>query len=102
MDSLVFVAATAVLLVALHVAVAAYLYRVALGRDGAGSDAAAADDERPPSPGGRRADPGDGRIPCPTCGTPNDPQYRYCRRCVADLSGKQPTNGGVAAGRLGS
>ena len=102
MDSLVFVAGTAVLLVALHVAVAAYLYRVALSRDDPASDAAATDDERAVPPGDGRADPADGTVPCPTCGTPNDPGYKFCRRCVADLSGKQPTTGGAAAGRLGS
>lgn len=102
MDSLVFVAGTAVLLVALHVAIAAYLYRVALGRDGPGSDAAATEDERPVLPTDRRAASTDDTVSCPTCGAPNDPGYRFCRRCVADLSGRQPTNGSFAAGRLGS
>lgn len=102
MDSLVFVAGTAVLLVALHVAVAAYLYRVALGRDDPGGDAAVTEDEPPVPPVEKGADLGEGAVPCPTCGTANDPGYRYCRRCVADLSGKQRTDGSIAAGRLGS
>ncbi|HKL29004.1 MAG TPA: zinc ribbon domain-containing protein [Natrialbaceae archaeon] len=25
-------------------------------------------------------------IECSECGAPNDPEYRFCRRCVADLS----------------
>ena len=30
-------------------------------------------------------------IECSECGAPNDPEYRFCRRCVADLS-PQPTD----------
>lgn len=32
----------------------------------------------------------DGREPvaCSECGAENDPDYRYCRDCVADLSGE--------------
>lgn len=25
---------------------------------------------------------------CTTCGTENDPHYRYCRHCASDLSGE--------------
>jgi hypothetical protein len=25
-------------------------------------------------------------VACPACGTPNDPTYRFCRACVAELS----------------
>lgn len=25
-------------------------------------------------------------IECSVCGAENDPEYRYCRRCIADLS----------------
>lgn len=30
----------------------------------------------------------DSRIECRECGTENDPAYRYCRECAADLSGE--------------
>ncbi len=33
-------------------------------------------------------------IPCPGCGTPNDPSFQFCCRCVADLSEKAPAREG--------
>ncbi|WP_336342610.1 DUF7577 domain-containing protein [Halalkalicoccus ordinarius] len=33
------------------------------------------------------ANPPDGVVECGDCGAKNDPSYRYCRRCVADLAG---------------
>lgn len=27
-------------------------------------------------------------VACPDCGTENDPGYRYCRACVAELPGE--------------
>lgn len=34
--------------------------------------------------------PDDG-IECPDCGTVNQPEYRYCRQCVATLPGPMPS-----------
>lgn len=31
--------------------------------------------------------PPDGVVECGDCGAENDPSYRYCRQCVADLAG---------------
>lgn len=31
---------------------------------------------------------GHGSVACNECGAENDPEYRYCRGCVADLSGE--------------
>ena len=90
--------AAVALFVLLHVAVAAYLYRSAAadGPDHAGEYVPAQADERPTSPA-------DERVPCPTCGVPNDPSYRFCRRCVADLSaGPSSSAGGDGGKRLGS
>lgn len=102
MESLVFVMGLAALLVALHFVVAAYLYRVALSGDGSGFDREKGTDERTPEAIDRRLDGTDGTVPCPTCGAPNDPCFKFCRRCVADLTATQRTAGGASAGRLGS
>ena len=102
MESLALVALLAALLVVLHVAVAAYLYRVTLSADGRRSDGDPRADQRATSPADRRFDDGDETTACPTCGAPNDPSYQFCRRCVADLTGARGTADGVAAGRLGS
>lgn len=34
---------------------------------------------------------GRSEIQCPGCGTPNDPSFRFCCRCIADLSEGAPT-----------
>jgi hypothetical protein len=39
-------------------------------------------------------------VACPACGTPNDPEYRFCRACVAELAAST-TAGGGAGGRSG-
>ncbi|MDH5020912.1 zinc ribbon domain-containing protein [Halobacterium rubrum] len=35
--------------------------------------------------------PGDDGVECPRCGTENDPEYRFCRSCVAQLPGAGST-----------
>ena len=102
MESLALVVLLALLLVVLHVAVAAYLYRTALSVDDRRADGEPTAEERATPPADSRPDDADETTACPTCGAPNDPSYRYCRRCVADLSGTRSTANGVAAGRLGS
>ena len=102
MESLAFVAAVAVLLFVLHVVVAAYVYRVAHSGDGRFFEREASPDERAALEADASLEEPDDSVSCPTCGAPNDPSYRFCRRCVADLSGKQRASAEVAAGRLGS
>ncbi|WP_254837609.1 zinc ribbon domain-containing protein [Natronomonas marina] len=82
MEGLLWLGAAATLFVLLHVAVAAYLYRAASASEGE-----SASEYVPRQESGERA-PGTGedRVACPTCGAPNDPSYRFCRRCIADLS----------------
>lgn len=101
MESLAFVAAVA-LVVVLHVVVAAYVYRVAQPGEGQLFEREASSDERAVPPLDDTLETPDDSVSCPTCGAPNDPSYRFCRRCVADLSGKQRASAEVAAGRLGS
>lgn len=102
MESLAFVAAVAVLLVVLHAVVAAYVYRVANSGDGKLFEREASPDQRAVRPTAEPSEVPDDSVSCPTCGVPNDPSYRFCRLCVADLSGKQRASAEVAAGRLGS
>jgi hypothetical protein len=102
MESLVLVALLAALLAVLHAAVAAYLYRSTLERDGRRSTGEATADERGMPPVDGHPDEAVETTACSTCGAPNDPSYRFCRRCVADLSGGGATADGVAVGRLGS
>jgi hypothetical protein len=106
-------------LVATNVAVSYWLYR-RLRTPGAGSplgpdhDGVAA--ESPPGdPADETAEPGppdptatdhrtaeSGTVACPACGTPNDPEYRFCRACVAELtaSGVVGDGGSDRAGGL--
>ena len=102
MESLAFVVAVAVLLVVLHVVVAAYVYRVTHTRGGGLLEREASADERAVRSAEDPSEVPDASVTCPTCGAPNDPNYQFCRRCVADLSGKQRAPAEVAAGRLGS
>lgn len=104
MDPLVWFVVVAAVLVVLHVGIAAYLYRSVTAETSVGS----ADEYLPvQSTESGEHDPGpdlDGDlVACGSCGTPNDPSYRFCRQCVADLT----SGGGGMAGpgsteRLGS
>lgn len=121
MEPLVWLAVAAVALLLLHVGVAAYIYRTVTAADGptrngseklsedaeeVGERSEAAERASEPSetaaPPGTRTDANDTagadeRRPCPTCGAPNDPDYRFCRRCVSDI-----TNRGGGEGPSGS
>lgn len=102
MESLAFMAVAALLLVGLHLVVAAYLYRVALAGEASAFDAGTAPKEQTETPTEEWLEEGDETMRCPTCGAPNDPSYRFCRRCVADLTSQHRTADETAAGRLGS
>ncbi|MFC6975362.1 zinc ribbon domain-containing protein [Halomicroarcula sp. GCM10025709] len=77
------------LLVGIHVLTMLYAYR---SRDEVAT--AATQSEAEPD---RPLEASDERVNCPQCGTTNDPSYRFCRTCVADLSKRpprrQPTGG---------
>jgi hypothetical protein len=74
-----------------NLAVSYLLYRRVTERRAAGGEVADVDaapapgtpDEEAPGPetAGDRS-----RLTCSACGTPNDPDYRFCRRCVGELS----------------
>lgn len=105
-------AAVALTVLALHIAFTAYVFRTVTGRwplqSTPGGDAG---DEADPGRGERNPDTGDSNrgasdanaggetIPCPICGTPNDPAFRFCRRCVSDLTdGPRPRGDRGSAG----
>lgn len=114
MDSLAFVASVAIVLVALHAVVAAYLYRAALPGDRGRDDRDESTDRRATYPTDRWLEATDGAHEatgssetdetrqCHTCGSANEPGYQFCRNCVADLSGSERTPVSDGAGRLGS
>lgn len=77
------------LLVGIHVLTMLYAYR---SRDEVATATPGSETEQP-----QQLAADDERIDCPQCGTTNDPNYRFCRTCVADLSKRppkrQPTGG---------
>ncbi|MFW5963348.1 MAG: DUF7577 domain-containing protein [Natronomonas sp.] len=98
MGTLVWLLLGVVALVAVHMSILLYLYReTAMDSSGQTAEPVAPDHERGP-----RAE-GLDRTVCPTCGAPNDPTYRFCRRCISDLSaGKTTASGDGPTERLGS
>jgi ribosomal protein L40E len=101
MDQLVWLVVLAALLFGLHAAVVVYLYRKAADSTDPTDLLEFPEADLPPvdDATGRN----DERIACPTCGAPNDPSYRFCRRCVSDLSGGSAANAGPnATDRLGN
>jgi hypothetical protein len=92
-------------LVATNVAVSYWLYR-RLQTPAAGSPLGA--DRGPVAAESPSVEPTDGRtestathpepagaVACPACGTPNDPDYRFCRACVAELAASGVAGGGA-------
>jgi hypothetical protein len=103
MEQLVWLVALAALLFGLHAAVVVYLYRKATDSTDPMEllDSRQENGDLPPVEDATGRD--DERIACPTCGTPNDPSYRFCRRCISDLSGGSAANGGPSpTDRLGN
>ena len=115
MNDVTTIAAVGVLVLLVHAAFAVYLYRSLSGSapDGAGEPSGTGESEPFGEPSGLSADPEDrvgagagdrhpggadgareGAVQCPTCGTPNDPRFQFCRRCVSELSGSEPPRGG--------
>ena len=95
MEGLLALAGAAALLVLVHVAVAAYLYRATSTKQEAPASEYIPDRDR-------TAGDTDDRVACPACGAPNDPSYRFCRRCISDLSSgvaaSSAANGGKQLG----
>lgn len=52
-----------------------------------GEPSATATTEEPTDDPANPPDGADGVVECGDCGAENDPSYRYCRQCVADLAG---------------
>lgn len=66
--------------------------RLAIPIRGSPSGGRAADEEEPADD---RPPPESGEtVTCPECGADNDPEYRYCRDCVAELPGSDEIVGG--------
>lgn len=98
MDDLVTVAAVTLLVVAIHAAFAVYLYR-SLAGSGSETDPAVRPDAGGTTAGKEATDRGtDAPVRCPTCGTPNDGRFQFCRRCVSDLSGSGNPKGSTVPG----
>jgi hypothetical protein len=101
MEGLVWLVALAALLFGLHAAVVVYLYRKATNSTDPTDLLDAPREDLPPveEPTGQD----DGLSAGPTCGTSNDPSYRFCRRCISDLSGTAAADAGAnGADRLGN
>ncbi|CCQ37025.1 small CPxCG-related zinc finger protein [Natronomonas moolapensis 8.8.11] len=112
MDTSSMVVALGVLVLLVHAAFAVYLYRSLSGSTAERAGSAPGEDP-PVEPSGlppedrarssgvadlpeRPDDAGpspDGTVQCSICGTPNDPQFQFCRRCVSELSGSGPPQG---------
>lgn len=97
MNTLVWLLLGVAALITVHMGILLYLYRET-ATDSSGQTAEpATTHEREP-----RAE-GPDRTVCPACGAPNDPAYRFCRRCISDLSaGKTTASGDGPTERLGS
>lgn len=107
MESFAWFGALAAGFVVLHVVVVAYLYRRAVaGEESIGLENLLSGAESPLEEAAaepQQAAGAETRVQCPTCGAPNDPSYRFCRRCVADLKSGGPAAGGPdGTERLGS
>ena len=98
MDDLVTIAVIGLFVVAIHAAFAVYLYRSL-----AGSESETESVIRPDPDGTAATAATDGRktgstVSCPTCGTPNDGRFQFCRRCVSDLSDTGTPKGSATPG----
>jgi hypothetical protein len=101
MADFVTIAAVTLFVVVVHTAIAVYLYRSLSDSTSGGARGIREVSPDPSGPsesvdggddGNADADPEE-TVHCPVCGTPNDPQFRFCRRCVSDLSGSTPPQG---------
>jgi hypothetical protein len=95
MNTLVWLLLGVAMLIAVHMGILIYLYRATVP-DSGGRRTDAVEQDRP-----QRTDGPDPAV-CPACGAPNDPAYRFCRRCVSDLSAGKTAVGGDGPERLGS
>lgn len=100
MDQLTATALILVIALGFHALFALYFYRrYLLGEDSEEGSPERFDDvdSLVTRPEGSVNDEPKGRseIPCPTCGTPNDPSFQFCCHCVADLSDGTATRDSV-------
>jgi hypothetical protein len=93
MDDLITTVAIVALVVAVHTVFAVYIYRSLSESRSDPATGESADG----GPGGFGASdvpgeyegadrPAEDTVRCPTCGVPNAAEFRFCRRCVSDLS----------------
>jgi hypothetical protein len=114
MDELAVTAAIVLVVFAVHAVFAVYLYRSLIGAESSGTEDAGVRESLPDL--GRRdrgadaaasqpADPvedaSERTVSCPTCGARNAPEFRFCRRCVSDLSNATAPSGGRGSTGLG-
>lgn len=72
----------------LHLGTLVYVYRRrSRSAEPAGGDTEAVGDRRRATVDSDPGSDGAGTLVCPQCGAGNDPGYRFCRLCVADLPG---------------
>jgi hypothetical protein len=72
----------------LHLGTLAYVYlRRSRAADPAGGDPETVAERLRPEAESELGPDEEGRLTCPQCGARNDPSYRFCRICVADLPG---------------
>jgi hypothetical protein len=78
----------------IHGVLAVYLYRSLLVGGSPGADCVNARESVPDTGRADRSEnapaatdvPAERTVRCPTCGVWNAPEFRFCRRCVSDLS----------------
>lgn len=96
MDKLVTIAVILAIALGFHALFALYFYRQYLADDDSGDrplgelDDVGSVAEPSEMASNGKAEERSG-IPCPGCGTPNDPSFQFCYRCIADLSDRTPT-----------
>lgn len=98
MDDLVTIAVIGLFVVAIHAAFAVYLYRSLMGSESETDSAARSNVGETAARAAADGPKAGATVSCPTCGTPNDGRFQFCRRCVSDLSDTGTPKGPVTPG----
>lgn len=109
MEELVTLGVVGLILLGVHAIFAVYLYRsliaerdrterfgdtFARGESVSEPDFTASETSSSEEPNGGESS----TLRCPSCGASNDPAFRFCRRCVSDLSESSTPYGAAAGG----